>query len=73
VQIYPGIMFAASGSVSSHEPCFVDSLGHVLLVYSIPFDSYNLSTPSSVGILVFFNDMILSISTTHQNGPRSQD
>lgn len=32
-------------SLSSYEPCLVNSDGHVLLVSSILSDSYNLSPP----------------------------
>lgn len=36
-------------SVSPYEPCLPDSVGCVLLVSSIPSDSYSLSTPSYLG------------------------
>jgi hypothetical protein len=42
-------VLAASVSVSSYEPCLVDSEGSVLIVFSIPSDSYHLSTFSSSG------------------------
>lgn len=39
-------LFAASVSVKPHEPCLVDSVGYVLLVSSIPPDSYSITSPS---------------------------
>ena len=36
-------------SVSSFEPCLIDSVGHILLVFFIPSDFHNLFFPSSAG------------------------
>jgi hypothetical protein len=49
VKTHAGPVHAASVSLSSYEPCLVDSEGHVLLVSSIPTCSYTLSaSPSGV-------------------------
>lgn len=40
-----------SRRVSPCEPSLVDSVSHILLVSSIPFDSYSLSSHSLVGSL----------------------
>lgn len=47
VQTHAGPMVSASVSVSIHKPYLDDLVGHALLVPSISFDSYNLSSPSS--------------------------
>ena len=48
MQTHAGPVIATLVSVSSCEPCLVDSVGHVLLVSSIPPDSYTLLSPSSI-------------------------
>lgn len=45
VQTYAGPKLAASVPVSPCEPGLLDSVGRVLLVSSIPSESYNLSSP----------------------------
>ena len=47
VQTHAGPVVSASVSVSVHKPYLDDLVGHALLVPSISFDSYNLSSPSS--------------------------
>lgn len=49
VQTPAGLVLDTSVSVSPCDPCLVDSVDHVLLVSSIPFDSYNFSLPSCMG------------------------
>jgi hypothetical protein len=49
MQTYIGPVLAASVSVSSYVPCLVDSKGLLLLLYSVPSDSYTLSASSSAG------------------------
>ena len=48
VQTTAGLFLAASISASPCEPCLIDSLGHVLLLRTIPSDSFDLSFLSSV-------------------------
>lgn len=43
-RVDPGL--AALVSVSSSAPCSADSEGLVLLLFSAPSESYNVSTPS---------------------------
>lgn len=49
VQINAGPMvdFFLFKSVSPSEPCLLDSIGHVFLISSLLFDSYNIFYPSS--------------------------
>lgn len=49
VQTYTGAMLAPLVSVSPCEPCLVDSVGHVLLVSSIPSESYCFPPPLFCG------------------------
>jgi hypothetical protein len=49
VQTHAGFMTAASGSVSPYEPCLDDSVGHVLLVSSMPLAPTILPLPLSWG------------------------
>lgn len=47
VQMLAVLVLVPSVSVRPYEICFVDSVGHVLLMSSIPSDSYNLFSSSS--------------------------
>jgi hypothetical protein len=40
MQTNAGLSIAASDFMSPHEPCIVDSVGHVLQMTSIPSDFY---------------------------------
>ncbi|KAL6040966.1 hypothetical protein STEG23_035942, partial [Scotinomys teguina] len=51
VQTHAGYIFAASLSMSPYEPYLVDSVGHVLLVFSISSEPYKFSSPFSMGLL----------------------
>ena len=49
VQTHVGPMLATPVSVSPCEPCLVDAVSHVLQMFLILCDSYNLSFFSSMG------------------------